>query len=435
MISIDTRKSESDIKSVDGERMPLPKVLRWFWIGSVVAFGLMFLIDYLEYLAGFPWDTRHPLSDARFGDLTELIPTFRYLHTEAFFQSAAGHSPVAYPPLAAVLYALMYSFGRPVVFYLGVAAVALGCAVWGVRRALIGYGINPWTATLFPLTLVVVSFPIEGMLQRGNIELFVWIFTAAGTWAFMRDRDDAAGVLWGLAAATKLYPVLLLTLMLAKRRFRAFAVGVGSFIAASALSMLYLGPSLGVAFRGSMRSVFGYQGARAAEWSMHELAANHSTFLLVKVVATLMGADAAALTTPYYVCGGLLFLLVFFKYVRKIPVANQVLVVTAFMVMLPSVSYFYALVHLYAPFLVLMFLVVRAERAGVRIPGLTGTILLFVPIFAAFTLFTYRNALVFGGLIQGVMLISLLLCGLSYPFELQEPKPPKEMTEERLPEE
>jgi hypothetical protein len=76
------------------------------------------------------------------------------------------------------------------------------------------------------------------------------------------------------------------------------------------------------------------------------------------------------------------------------------------MVMLPPISYFYTLVHLYAPFLMLMFLAIRAERAGVRIPGLTGAILLFVPIFASFTIFTYPRALLFGGLVQVVLLMS-----------------------------
>jgi hypothetical protein len=101
------------------------------------------------------------------------------------------------------------------------------------------------------------------------------------------------------------------------------------------------------------------------------------------------------------------------------PVTNQVLVVTAFMVMLPPISYFYTLVHLYAPFLMLVFLAIRAERAGVRIPGLPGTILLFVPIFAAFTIFTYPRALLFGGLIQALMLMSLLLCAVQFPFSTE----------------
>jgi hypothetical protein len=223
-------------------------------------------------------------------------------------------------------------------------------------------------------------------------------------------------VLWGLAAATKLYPIILLVLLAAKLRLRAFVLGLATFVMASLLSMAYLGPSMSVALGRSLRNVFGYQNVRTSEWSVHEFAANHSAFIPVRFVASIMGGATGNLTNLYYLCGGLAFVALYFGRVRKMPITNQVLVVTAFMVMLPPISYFYTLVHLYAPFLMLMFLAFRAERAGVRIPGLTGTILLFVPIFASFTIFNYPRAFLFGGLIQAIMLMSLLLRAIQFPF-------------------
>jgi hypothetical protein len=314
----------------------------------------------------------------------------------------------------------MYSFGHPVAFYLGILALWLGIAVGEMRQRLIAHGICRVTAMLFPLTLAAVSFPIEGLIQRGNIELFVWIFTATGIWAFLRDRDKTAAALWGLAAATKLYPIILLALLVVKLRLRAFVLGLATFVVASILSMAYLGPSMSVAFRRSLRNVFGYQSVRTSEWSVHEFAANHSAIIPVRFVASIVGVATGSLTNLYYLFGGLVFVALFVGRVRKMPVTNQVLLVTAFMVMLPPISYFYTLVHLYAPFLMLMFLAIRAERAGVRIPGLTGTILLFVPIFASFTIFTYPRALLVGGLIQGLMLISLVLRAIQFPFSDEE---------------
>ena len=197
--------------------VPLPRVLRLFWAGSVAAFLLMVLVGYVEYRLGYPPPHYNPLGGARYEDLMEFPPVFKLLHTEAFFGGVGG-SRVAYPPLGAVLYALLYATGHPVRWYLGTAAVWLAAAVWGVRRGLIAQGISGVTATLFPLTVALVSFPIAGLLQRGNIELFVWIFTAVGAWEFVRGRDDAAAVLWGLAAAVKLYPVVLLALLLPRRQ-------------------------------------------------------------------------------------------------------------------------------------------------------------------------------------------------------------------------
>lgn len=399
--------------------MPLPKVLRWFWIGSVSAFALMVLVNYLEYLAGIPRDARFPIGHVWFGDLLEFFPAFQHARMDGLLRSSA-FSEVAYPPPASVLYSLIYSFGHPVGLYLVLFALWLGIAIEGVRRELIDHRISRITALLFPLTIAVVSFPIEGLIQRGNIELFVWIFAAAGIWAFLRDRDMTAGVLWGVAAAVKLYPIILLALLVAKLRLRALVLGVATFVVASMLSMAYLGPSIGVALRRSLRNVFGYQNFRTSQWSVHEFAANHSAFVPVRFIASIAGAAGGKLTNPYYLCGGLVFIVLFFLKVRKMPVTNQVLVVTAFMVMLPPISYFYTLVHLYVPFLMLVFLAIRAERAGIRISGLGCTILLFVPIFASFTIFTFPSALLFGGLIQALVLVSLLISAIQFPFGIEE---------------
>jgi hypothetical protein len=73
LISADSHGSEIVSESVNGEGgMPLPKILRWFWIGSVGAFALMVLVNYLEYLAGVPRDARFPIGHIWFGDLLEF---------------------------------------------------------------------------------------------------------------------------------------------------------------------------------------------------------------------------------------------------------------------------------------------------------------------------------------------------------------------------
>jgi hypothetical protein len=398
--------------------IPLPRALRVFWAGSVAAFLLMLLVGYVEFRMGYPAPHYNPLGGARYEDLMEFPPVFRLLHTEAFFAGVGG-SRVAYPPFGAVLYALLYATGHPVRWYLGTAAVWLAAAIWGVRRGLVAHGISAVTATLFPLTIALVSFPIAGLLQRGNIEMFVWIFAAVGAWAFLRGRDDAAAALWGLAAAVKLYPVVLLALLLPRRRWRAFAVGAGTFAGVTLASLTWLGPTIGVAWRGSLESVFRYQGVRVGQWTLHELAANHSAMGLVKVAAMVAGVPLDRLTLPYYACGAAVFAWAFFARLWRMPVANQLLAVTAFMVMLPPISYFYTLVHLYAAWVVLVFVAVRAERAGpdgtrVRVPGLGAVMALLVPIFASFMLFTFPRVLLFGGLVQAALLVALFGCVLRY---------------------
>ena len=406
--------------------MRLPALLRQFWVGSSATIGLMFAVAWVEHRMGvsrYNWD---PLSDPLFGDLMEYPGTFRWLHTAAFFFNASGrpvpyplYSPVAYPPFAAMVLAGLYSTASPVLRYLEWAAAWLAIAVWGVRRALLRVGIGRVTATLFPLTLVAMSFPIVRMVHEGNVELALWALTAAGAWAYLKDTrggDDAAAMLWGLAAAMKLYPAVLLALLLPRGRWRAFAVGVATFVAATVLALWWLGPTMSVAWRGSLQNVFGYQGARAGEWTLRELAANHSAFTLVKMLAMMTGAPLARLTLPYYACGAVAMGWAFFGRLWRMPVANQLLAVTAFMVMFPPVSYFHTLVHLYAPLVALLFVAIRAERDGVQVRGLQGTVLLFVPLFAPFPLFLFPRAFVFDGLVQAALLVALFGCALRYPF-------------------
>lgn len=364
------------------------------------------------------WD---PLGDPLFSDLLENMPTLRVVHTSAFWAGGILTPSVAYPPFGAVLLGLLYATGRPSAVYVTLAAAWLLLAAWGIRRALLAQGIRPWTATLFPLTVAAVSFPIEGLIQRGNIELLLWIFAASGVWLFLRGHNRSAAILFALAAAAKIYPIIFLVLFWPRRQYRAFALGLSCFAAISLSSMAWLGPSLRMAWAGSLRNVFGYQGKRVGEWNLHELAENHSFFTWVKTVAVVSGHSAAHLTLPYYACGAVIFAALFFGRLSRLPVANQLLGVSTFMVLLPPVSYFYTLVHLYAPWLVLVLLAIRAARARVRIAGLSLTILLFVPVFACFTLFTFTRLLLFGGLMQCTCLVILLLCAALFPFA--EPPP------------
>ena len=396
-------------------RVRLPAVLRMFWAASLAAFGLMVLVGYAEFRMGLPRPNYNPLGGARYEDLMEFSPVYRLLHTADFYEGI-NTSRVTYPPLGMVLFWLLYASGHPIGVYLGTAAVWLAACVWGVRRGLMAEGIGGVTATLFPLTVALVSFPIAGLLQRGNIELFVWVAAGMGTWLFVRGRENAAAVLWGLAAAVKLYPIVLLGLLLPKGKWRAFAVGAGTFVGVTVASLAWLGPTIGIAWHGAVKNVFRYQGIRVGEWSLHELAANHSVFGLAKFVALAMGLPLAKLTLPYYACGAALMGWVFFGRLWRMPMANQLLALTAFMVALPPISYFYALVHLCAAWVVLVFVAIRAGKVGMRVKGLRMAMALLVPVFASFMLFTFPRVGLFGGLVQACLLVGLWLCAVEYPF-------------------
>jgi hypothetical protein len=403
--------------------MRLPVELRAFWVASLAAFALTFVVGWLKYRAGQNWYNWDPLSDPLFGDFDQYYGVYTLLHTAAFFFNFPGqpwpypyYATVAYPPFAAAMMAPLYRFPIPILLYLIAAGAWLAAVVGWAIRGLMRVGMGAATAVLLPLTLVAISFPVVRLVHEGNIELVIWVFTALGVWAWWRGHDDAAAVLWGLATAMKLFPAILLILLLPRGKWRAFAEGVGTFVGATLLSLWWLGPSLGVAWRGSLENVFGYQGVRVSEWTLRELVANHSVMGLVKLFALVAHFPLGKVTLPYYACGALVMGVAFFGKLWKMPAANQLLAVSAFMVMFPPISYYHTLTHLYAPLAVLAWVAIRAEQAGVRVRGLLGTMLLFVPLFTAFTVTTYPQVLVYCGLVQAVLLVALFCCALEYPF-------------------
>jgi hypothetical protein len=45
--------------------------------------------------------------------------------------------------------------------------------------------------------------------------------------------------------------------------------------------------------------------------------------------------------------------------------------------------------------------------------------LLFVPLFAPFTVLTFPGAMVFCGMVQAMVLVVLFLCSLEFPFAVE----------------
>jgi len=176
---------------------------------------------WLKYRAGQSWYNWDPLSDPLFGDLDELP---RDLHAAAYggVLLQCGRTAVALSALGRGCVSTVCGGGDgaavrfpiPILLYLIVAGAWLTALVGWAIRGLMRAGMVPATAVLLPLTLVAISFPVERLVHEGNIELVMWVFTALGVWAWWRGHDDAAAVLWGLAAAMKLFPMVLLILLL-----------------------------------------------------------------------------------------------------------------------------------------------------------------------------------------------------------------------------
>ncbi|WP_247827562.1 glycosyltransferase family 87 protein [Arthrobacter antioxidans] len=115
--------------------------------------------------------------------------------------------------------------------YFDVNAVLLaGVWILTVLATLRLAGRRPWDAA------VVATAPVIILAGTINWDLWAVLLAASGMLAFARDRPVLAGILWGLGAAVKLYPVLVLGAVLALAirtgRYRPFLGAAAGALAA-----------------------------------------------------------------------------------------------------------------------------------------------------------------------------------------------------------
>lgn len=114
------------------------------------------------------------------------------------------------------------------------AIVALDLAT--VRRAWLWAGL-----VLGPLSLTLVY--LEGLHLATNNYL-VLALVALGCWCYVRRRDSWAGLLIGLAVATKLWPVTLLVVALRERRWPVLRWALGTAVVQGLVLLAWLGPDV-----------------------------------------------------------------------------------------------------------------------------------------------------------------------------------------------
>jgi alpha-1,2-mannosyltransferase len=152
-----------------------------------------------------------------------------------------------YPPFAAVLFAGLVPLPeRALEFGWTILAAASWLAViaclW--RRSIRGHA--PQWACDFPTTTVagawlisLLGAPIWLALNQGQVGVFLWVALTADV-VFTIDKRRAAGVLTGLAAATKVLPLVAIPLYLVGDRAQAAKRAVLAFAAATVFGVILL---------------------------------------------------------------------------------------------------------------------------------------------------------------------------------------------------
>jgi len=147
-------------------------------------------------------------------------------------------APVADTPAMLVVLAPLAWFAYPtgwLAFAAGSLAVAAGSGVFVARAVRLG-----WPAALGVAGTVLASRPFRHLLFYNHAEWLLLIPCVGGWWLARRGRA-AGGLLWGLAAAMKLFPGMLLVASLLGRPRRVAAWALAGACAASAAGVAVVG--------------------------------------------------------------------------------------------------------------------------------------------------------------------------------------------------
>ena len=213
--------------------------------------GLVAAVEWLPVLAGMAlhhhslpyWS---PLFDpaGRFQDWTNFVPRTRHFGQPGMLANPAFGLPYPYPvPSMAVFLVLEFFFRDTVHAYLACAAgiflVGALAFSWVLARRRAG---SLAQASLW--ATVVLGLPALFLIDRGNIEVFLWLLLLAGLAAFLSKRPYAAAALFGLAASMKIYPALLLLLFVPQRHWKALVLGLGVAVGATLCMLQVIGPTI-----------------------------------------------------------------------------------------------------------------------------------------------------------------------------------------------
>jgi hypothetical protein len=259
----------------------------------------------------------------------------------------------------------------------------------------------------------LLSYPLILLLQRWNIEVFVWLVSAIGIWCFLTGRANTAAVFLGVAASLKLYPVIFLGLYLPRRRYGGFLLGLATFAAVTLFSLHSIGPTIAAAARWDAEQIAVF--SRYYVGDIWALGYDHSFFALVKAAAQHWHPNYFAWARSYSITVAVLSVALYFLRLWWLPLPNQVLALSILSVTLAPLSYDYTLLNLYPAFAMLAVLALQGERSTTRVPHLTAYMVLYALIFTPQS-YIILGAVRYGAQLRALCLVAMLVLALSTPL-------------------
>ncbi len=296
-------------------------------------------------------------------------------------------------------------------------ALALVTAAFGASLALLtwhGVAARVGSRRLrwaYVLIFCLLSYPVLFLVDRGNLEMLVFVLLAAFVWLYYWRGSRWAFLPLGLAIAAKYYAVVLLVVLAAERRWRQFALCLAAAIAAEALATVVLSAVSGFSVLqviSNTRDTLAHHdvGGIAGVWYSHNLG---GAFALVDRLTGYGIQSIAGFQLALHIFEvGLFVVVVICCAAYDMPPWKRLAALVICMLVLPQESHDYTMVHLFLPLALI-------GRDGLRCPHKRLIAVLFGLALVPMAWVPYRNALMpagwplnFSMIIYPVVLLALL---------------------------
>ncbi len=398
----------------------------WLFVRLIVLFTLLPLLYLLElHYLGEPSLLADLWSEGsdRFGDFWHYRALLDLLHRPEFF---AARDRFAYPAPCALLYQWMYHFSsRPHVAFDVMLWAIESMSAWLLYRALQRRGMGVLHAASLVLLLAVTSYPWHFLYDRGNIELFVYVFVAGGVWAWLTGHEALAAVLWGVAGSLKIYPILLLAIFARRHHWRCLLLGSATSAGVLVFSFWYVGPTIATAALGTVGGILGFVGHYGGHVRLAELTFDHSILGGMKELSTLPALstrDRTSLISHLY--EGAIVVFGPFAYLwwrKRAPALNQLCLLLLVLMLFPPVSYDYTLIYAYLVLGILLCCGLDAQQRSEVFRGAKTYGVAFAIICTAETWISFSGLRV-NGLLKCIALLAVALNVLRFPLRLKGPR-------------
>lgn len=223
------------------------------------------------------------------------------------------------------------------------------------------------------VALAGLSYPVLFALDRGNVELTIFLLLWLSLALIERTRYMAAAVPLAIAASMKLVPLLLAAVFVAERKWRALLLTIGLTVGLSVIALLAMHGGFSQNVHGLRQGLHDFSNIEQSESGHHSL--QHGTSIR-GLLAVLVGEGWSWLKGPLdaqrYISYGIGAVFVTGALLLPLLLWERVALLVITLIVVPPVSFDYRLIHLLLPILLLL----RQARPVPRLPVLLLALML-----------------------------------------------------------